>query len=102
CDVDPSGRSTNVSDGLLRLRPGCPAVEADGCRRVCIELWATAYRFKCGHSIRLQVSSGAHPRFVRNLGSGEPLATATTLKVADQSIYHDPAHPSAILLPVKG
>lgn len=29
-------------------------------------------------------------------------AAATTLKTADQTIYHDPAHPSAILLPVKG
>ena len=53
-----------------------------------------------GQRIRLQVSSGAHPRFVRNPGTGEPLATATKLQVAEQSVYHDPEHPSAILLPV--
>lgn len=102
CDVDPSGKSTNISDGLLRLRPGNPPAEADGSRRVCIDLWATAYRFRQGHRIRLQVSSGSHPRFARNTGSGEPLATATTLKAADQTVYHDPARPSAIVLPVKG
>ncbi len=101
CDVQPSGKSINISDGLRRLRPGFPPVEADGSRRVCIDLWATAHRFRRGHRIRLQVSSGAHPRFARNTGSGEPLATATTLKAAAQSVYHDPAHPSAILLPAK-
>ena len=43
---------------------------------------------------------GAFPRFARNLGSGEPLSTATTLCVAEQRVYHDPAHPSAIILPI--
>ena len=51
--------------------------------------------------IRVQVSSGAHPRFARNLGTGELLATATTHLIADQTIYHDPEHPSAILLPIR-
>ena len=31
---------------------------------------------------------------------GEPRATATRLLVADQSVYHDPDRPSAIILPV--
>lgn len=101
CDVDPSGKSINVCDGLLRLQPGHPVPESDGCLRVCIEHWPTAFRFKRGHRIRIQVSSGAHPRWARNSGSGEPLATATTLIVADQCVYHDAAHPSAIVLPVK-
>ena len=102
CDVDPTGKSINVCDGLLRLRPGEPAAEADGTRRVCIDLWPTAYQFRRGHRLRVQVSSGAHPRFARNLGGGEPLATGTTLKVAQQAVFHDPRHPSAIVLPVKG
>jgi predicted acyl esterase len=63
-----------------------------------IDLWPTAHRFQRGHRLRLQVSSGAHPRYARNTGSGEPLASATKLLVADQSIYHDPDHPSAIVL----
>ncbi|WP_395833550.1 CocE/NonD family hydrolase C-terminal non-catalytic domain-containing protein [Archangium violaceum] len=102
CDVDPSGRSTNICDGLLRLVPGKPAPEPDGTLRVVIDLWPTAHRFLAGHRLRLQVSSGAHPRFARNTGSGEPLATAKTLVPADQSVFHDPAHPSALLLPVMG
>ena len=81
CDVSPDGKSINVCDGLLRLTPDRPTADAEGCRKVVIELWATAYRFKRGHRVRVQVSSGSHPRFARNTGSGEPLATATKLIV---------------------
>jgi len=99
CDVDGGGRSVNVSDGLLRLRP---EPGANGIRRVRIEMWPVGHRFKRGNRIRLQVSSGAHPRFARNLGAGEPLGTGTSLKAADQEIFHDPEHSSALLLPVLG
>ncbi len=100
CDVHPGGKSINVCDGLLRLVPGRPEPQEDGCLRIQIDLWPTAYRFARGHRLRVQVSSGSHPRYARNPGSGEPLATAVTLKVAEQAVYHDPAHPSAIILPV--
>ena len=99
CDVDPSGKSTNVCDSLLRVVPGTPTRQKDGTLHLKIDLWPTAHLFSRGHSIRLQVSSGAFPRFARNLGTGEPLATAKTLTVAEQSVYHDPAHPSAVNLP---
>lgn len=95
CDVDDKGRSTNVCDGLVSLtgadRPSCATVR----------LWPTAYRFRRGHRIRVQVSSGAFPRYNRNPGTGEPRATATTLRAADQEVFHDPAHPSAVILPVR-
>jgi len=100
CDVDPQGPSLNVCDALLRASPGQPGVAADSCLRVTIDLWPTAHRFRRGHRIRLQVSSGAHPRYARNTGSGEPLASATRLVVADQLIYHDPDHPSGITFSV--
>jgi uncharacterized protein len=100
CDVDPAGVSINICDALLRLAPGRPAPEPDGTIRVRFALWPTAHRFRRGHRLRLQVSSGAHPRFARNTGSGEPLATATTLLAADQQVHHDPEHPSAVILPV--
>jgi putative CocE/NonD family hydrolase len=98
CDVDAKGVSFNVCDALVRVEPGSLPVNADGSLHVTIDFWPTAHRFRRGHSIRLQVSSGAHPRYARNTGSGEPLATATKLLVADQSIYHDPDHLSSILL----
>jgi putative CocE/NonD family hydrolase len=99
CDVAPDGKSINLTDGIRRLVPGSPATEPDGSRCVRVELWPTAARFRRGHRIRVLVASGAHPRFARNTGSGEPLATATTLRIADQTVYHDPAHPSYLILP---
>ena len=98
CDVDQRGTSLNICDGLLRVQPHQPAPAADGTLPLTIDLWPTAHRFLRGHRLRLQVSSGAHPRYARNTGSGERLASATKLLVAHQSIYHDPEHPSAIVL----
>ena len=100
CDVDPAGRSFNVCDGLFRLAPGRGERQPDGSLRIEVDLWATAHRFRQGHRLRLLVASGAHPRWSRNLGSGEPLGAGTTLAVAQQTIYHDAAHPSALILPV--
>ena len=94
CDVDPQGRSWNVTDGILRLTPGALAEEA-----VTVPMSSTAHQFAPGHRLRLQVSGGAHPRFVRNTGTGEPLATATRLVPTDIEVYHDQARPSALLLP---
>jgi uncharacterized protein len=102
CDVSPAGVSVNVCDGLLRLAPGQPAPAADGTRQLRFELWPVAHRFRAGHRLRLQVSSGAHPRYARNTGTGEPLQTATTLVPAHQELFHDPDHPSGIWLPVEG
>jgi putative CocE/NonD family hydrolase len=94
CDVTPQGRSTNVCDGYRRLRP-------DG-SSIGIEFWPTAYRFRRGHRMRIIVAGGAHPRYSRNSGSGEPLGDATTMVVAHQRILHGPEHPSAITLAVLG
>ncbi|MGH3839247.1 MAG: CocE/NonD family hydrolase, partial [Pseudonocardiaceae bacterium] len=98
CDVDPRGRSTNLCDGIRRLTPDDPPVAGDGTRRIRIDLVATAHRFRFGHRIRLQVSSGAHPRLVLNPGTGAPLATATDLRATDQEIFHDPDHVSTVEL----
>jgi putative CocE/NonD family hydrolase len=95
CDVDPRGRSYNICDGLVSL------TGADEITCAAVSLWPTAYRFKRGHRIRVQVSSGAFPRYARNPGTGEPHATATTLRTADQTVHHDPEHPSAIVLPMR-
>jgi uncharacterized protein len=96
CDVDERGRSYNVCDGLSSL------TGADQVTCATVRLWPTAYRFRRGHRIRVQVSSGAFPRYARNPGTGEPRATVITLRAADQAVHHDPDHPSAVILPVCG
>jgi putative CocE/NonD family hydrolase len=96
CDVDETGVSRNVCDGLQRiaLTPG------GNPERIRIELWPTAFRFRRGHRLRLQVSSGAFPRWARNLGTGEPFSTGTEMRTADQSIHFGGTHPSVLRLPV--
>ncbi|GII78845.1 peptidase S15 [Sphaerisporangium rufum] len=99
CDVAPDGTSLNVCEGVRRLAPGTPPAGEDGVRRVEVELWPVAHRFRRGHRIRVQIAGGAYPRLARNLGTGEPLASGATGVPADQEIFHDPAHPSAVVLP---
>ncbi|HEX2381365.1 MAG TPA: CocE/NonD family hydrolase, partial [Acidimicrobiales bacterium] len=96
CDVHPDGNSINVCDGLQRVSPSNVTRAADGSFRVQVRLWPTAYRFGRGHRVRVQVSSGAHPVYARNLGTGESPFTATTWKAADQTVYGD----SSVTLPI--
>jgi putative CocE/NonD family hydrolase len=100
CDVHPDGHSINICDGLFRVEPGRGEAGPDSTLRIEIDMWATAHRFRGGHRLRLVVSSGAHPRWSRNLGTGEAPATGVTMAVAEQSVYHDVAHPSALVLPI--
>jgi uncharacterized protein len=100
CDVGPSGHSRNISDGILRVDPDRIGAAGDGSRRVSISMTPTAITFRRGHRLRVQVSSGAHPLFARNTGSGERLATAARLVATNVEIFHDADHPSAIALPV--
>lgn len=100
CDVHPGGRSLNVCDALLRLTPDAPPRDEDGVAAVEFPLWPTAHRFLAGHCIRVQVSSGAHPRYARNPGTGEDPATAIRLVASEQEVFHDARRPSAVTLTV--
>jgi putative CocE/NonD family hydrolase len=98
CDVDAKGRPIHVADGYLRLRPGLPLADASGVRRISIDCWPTAYRFRQGDRLRLLVASGAFPRYARNLGTGEPLATGVAMLSAQQEILLGAAYNPAIRL----
>jgi putative CocE/NonD family hydrolase len=100
CDVAPNGRSTNLSDGLLRVRPENSVRGVDGAFIVRVSMSPTANTFKAGHRLRVQVSGSAHPRFARNPGTGEPLATATTERGSRHEILDDRDHSSMLKLPV--
>jgi putative CocE/NonD family hydrolase len=104
-DVHPDGFAQNLADGILRcryrssaerprpLQPGRP-------EELRIDLWATSHVFLAGHRVRLEVSSSNFPRFDRNLNTGGDQATGTAWEVARQTVYHDSARPSHIVLPV--
>lgn len=105
CDVHPDGRSMSVCDGIRRIgsigtAATDPKPDEDGFVELDVPLWPAFHRFATGHRVAVQVSSGAHPRYARNPGTGEPAATAATTVRAEQEISHDRAHPSRIDLPV--
>ncbi|MGI8713212.1 MAG: CocE/NonD family hydrolase [Solirubrobacteraceae bacterium] len=102
CDVDPDGVSRNVCDGLIGVAPGRFEQAPDGAWHVVWRLWPIGHRFAAGHRIRLQVSSGAHPRYARNPGTGENIqqAGAGTMTAVEIEILRDAEHPSALVLPM--
>ena len=99
CDVAPDGRSVNVCDGLQRFDPASIRRQEDGTFPAAVTLWPIGHTLAAGHRLRVLVSSGAHPVYARNLGTGEPPATATTLRAADQAVYHEPGRLSSVTLP---
>ena len=62
-----------------------------------IELDAVAHRFAAGSRIRVLVAGGSHPRYARNLGTGEPALSGQTLRGATHTITHDGG--SRLILP---
>ncbi|MCA9987038.1 MAG: CocE/NonD family hydrolase, partial [Anaerolineales bacterium] len=99
-DVNPAGKSTNVCDGLARLDIASAEPDEAGALKVTVTLAPTAYQFRRGHRLRLLLAGGAHPRWARNPGTGEPVGQATQLLPQEHLIYHDSEHQSVLRLPV--
>jgi len=94
-EVAANGQSTNVSEGFRRFSLDSPRRRA----RVDIKLHAIAHRFQAGSRIRIIVAGGSHPRFARNPGTGEPVATAERLVPATHYVHHGAGGTSQLLLP---
>jgi putative CocE/NonD family hydrolase len=101
----PAGVDLNVADGIVRARYRESAQKAklltdELPREYQIEMYPTSLVFGRGHRIRLDVSSSNFPRFDVNPNTGEPLNQSRRWRVAENAVYHDPAHPSRIILPI--
>jgi uncharacterized protein len=104
-DVAPDGYARNLTDGILRARyrisQETPTLMTPGqIYKLTIDLWSTSNVFLKGHSLRLEVSSSNFPRFDRNMNTGKEQASARESVPAINTILHDAAHPSALLLPI--
>lgn len=104
-DVAPNGFSRNLTDGIIRARYRDSEEKPDFMTpghvyRFTIDLWATGNVFLAGHRLRVDVSSSNFPRFDRNLNTRESPELGTHGMKATNTIYHDAAHPSALMLPV--
>jgi len=105
-DVAPDGAAMNLSEGILRLRyresrERAVLMKPGEVYRVSIDLWSTSNVFRAGHALRLEISSSNFPRFDRNLNTGGAIGgPPSDARVAENSVYHDAAHPSALLVPL--
>jgi putative CocE/NonD family hydrolase len=105
-DVHPDGYAQNITDGIFRMRylnsrekPG--KINPGQVYKITVDLVGTSNVFLAGHRLRLEVSSSNYPRFDRNLNTGDPdIAHASTKIVATNTILHDAAHPSALMIGV--
>ena len=101
----PTGFDMNITDGILRARyrdrPDRQEMMSPGeIYEIEITPFPTANVFKKGHRIRIDVSSSNFPRFDVNSNTGEPLGKNRRRIKADNTVYHDAARASHIVLPV--
>ena len=112
-DVYPDGRAICVADGILRasaresypapgvVRPVAPShIEPGDVYEYVIDLWATGLTFLPGHRMRVEITSSSHPRWERNLNTGESAVHSSRAEVAHQTIFHDAGRRSRITLTV--
>ena len=104
-DLSPEGQPLLVTDGIQRLRYRLSLdrpvlVRKNAAYQVTVDAGVTSYVFAPGHSIRLEVSSSNFPRFDRNLNSARPVAEESNFTKAKQTVYHESAYPSTLILPV--
>ncbi len=101
----PDGYAMNIGDSIQRLRyrngreRGEPAMPG-AVYEVSIVPYPTSNVFAAGHRIRLDISSSNFPRFDVNPNTGELLGRNRRVVIADNTVYHDMARPSHLLLPI--
>jgi uncharacterized protein len=105
-DVHPNGFAQRLCDGVVRrsrrsrrddARRTVTVVAGD-VYEVEIAMWDTAQRFLPGHRIGLQVSSSAHPKYAVNLGTEGDQTAQVDGVIARNTLFHDSARPSRLLL----
>jgi predicted acyl esterase len=107
-DVYPDGRSMLVTEGIQRMRFRHGTSKEDFIKpgEICsitIRLTNSAITFRKGHKIRVLISSSDYPKYAPNRNDGGPMyGKDAGGVVANNSVYYDAVHPSALLLPVGG
>jgi putative CocE/NonD family hydrolase len=100
----PQGYALNLTDSILRLRyrEGDTEVpyQPGEIVKIEIELYPTSNLFAAGHRIRLDISSSNFPRFDVNPNTGDPLWRERRRRTCENTVFHDSARPSHVVLPV--
>jgi uncharacterized protein len=79
-------------DAERLLQPGEPVLAR-------IRMTYVGHQIPAGHRLRLLVSGNNFPLLDPNPHTGEPVATARGMRRALQTVFHDAAKPSRLLLP---
>jgi len=104
-EVDAAGKTTGFVQGIVRARFRDGGAEAkllapNAPHAFVLDLWALGNVFQKGRRLRVCVSSSCFPLYDRNLNTGDPNpAEATRMVSAKQTIYHDAARLSYLVLP---
>ena len=93
--VMPDGRSINLVDGVRRIRLAPEEVQM-----VTVNLGSLARTFKSGERFRLRIAGTNFPRYDLNPQTGERAVDASRRARAEQSVFHNRLHPSALRIPV--
>ena len=101
----PEGYALNLSDGIIRAKfrdswEHPELMEPGRVYPLTLQLTPTSNLFVTGHRIRLDLSSSNFPRFDVNPNTGENPAWARGKLTAWNTIFHDAARPSHVLLPL--
>jgi hypothetical protein len=104
-DIYPDGTERLVLDSAVRarFREGADRevfLKKGEVYKFTIDLWSTSIIFNKGHRIALHITSSNDPRFDPNPNTGKRLRADGETRVALNTIHHDSAHPSRVLLPV--
>jgi hypothetical protein len=104
-DVHPDGFVQNLVEGVVRGRfrdafDDPRPMEPGAVYRLHIPLGNISHVVGSGHRLRLHVTSSNFPRWDRNPNTGQPLGSATSTRVAQQTVFHDEKRSSRLVLPI--
>jgi putative CocE/NonD family hydrolase len=104
-DVRPDGYSQILRENILRARyregDEKPVLMEPGkIYKFAIEMYPVSNLFKQGHRIRIALTSSSFPKWYPNGNTGKEIDEDMPGVVATNTIYHDAAHPSRVVLPV--
>jgi len=107
-DLHPDGRAVLLMDGVTRVmyRHGGPEprrLTPGEVVEVTVGLADIHHTVEAGHRLEVDVTSSTSPRRARNTNSGNPILAddgPEAVRVATNTVHHDAAHPSSLLLTV--
>ena len=104
-DVHPDGAAYNLTVGVLRGRFRDSELEPKlmtpgEVYKINVDLGPVAAQLASGHRLRVDICGAYFPLFDRNANTADGIF-GTSTAIATESVYHSPARPSRIILPVR-